>query len=373
MKKDISLHNTSPKAPSGSRNNNFNIIRIIATLFVFSGHMGMILGIQPPLLAGFRLHELGVGMLFLISGYLITMSWLSDPNPLRYSIRRFLRLWPPFAVMVLIMTFAAGPLLSNLGIQGYFHSWYKAYLQNLRFFIVFAQPGVFENLPIPYTTNGSLWTMPVEAFLYVITPILLTVARVKKRSRYSFYVMTIVTGTAIGFDLVIRLFWSDLNVVLYGTDLISAYHLAVFYLIGILFTYEETRKYLNMQLASVAMCLLFVFQLSSDAWSHLLLYLIFPYFIFSFVFAKNPLFGKLGQKMELSYGIYLYGFFFQQLIVSWQLKYGMTPGYIKSLILSFLPTFAAAYLSFVFVEKPVLILSKSLIRKIKPTKSEPRT
>ena len=138
------------------RKNNFTMVRLVATVFVFAGHMGVLLGGQAPLLGGYGLHELGVAMLFLISGYLITMSWLSDPDPLRYGIRRFFRLWPPFAVMVLIMVFLAGPLLSDLGVSGYFKSGYQAYLQNLRLFIVYYQPGVFSGLPLPNTTNGSL-------------------------------------------------------------------------------------------------------------------------------------------------------------------------------------------------------------------------
>ena len=113
---------TTTLHPTGGRENNFPLIRLTAAVFVFAGHMGLILGGQPPLLGGLPLHELGVGMLFLISGYLITKSWLSDPHPLRFAVRRFLRLWPPFAMLVLLLALAAGPLLSSLGPEGYFRS-----------------------------------------------------------------------------------------------------------------------------------------------------------------------------------------------------------------------------------------------------------
>lgn len=368
------IHDTTvlqSKAPS--RNNNFSAVRFIGTMFVFAGHMGIILGIQPPLFGGFGLHELGVMILFLISGYLITQSWLSDPNPLRYGIRRFFRLWPPFAVFVLIMVFVAGPLVSSLGIREYFQSEFQAYLRNLRFFISYSQPGVFSDLPVPNTTNGSLWTMPVEASLYIVTPLLLAALRVKYRSVWSFRCMGIITGTAVLFDLFLRMFFFDKTIVIYGTELISSYHLIVMYIIGIFFTYDEVKKYLNLQLGCLAMCFLLFCQVLNGAVQHLLLYLIFPYFIFSFVFAKKPLFGDFCHKVDLSYGIYLYGFFFQQLTVSWMLKSGMSLGYIKTFLLSLAPTVLSALLSFFLVEKPVLILSKSLIRKLKQTKSEPRT
>ena len=52
MKSEIPMERTS-RIPQ--RENNFTMIRILATLFVFAGHMGMILGQAPPLLGGFRL------------------------------------------------------------------------------------------------------------------------------------------------------------------------------------------------------------------------------------------------------------------------------------------------------------------------------
>ena len=351
------------KMQKRTRDNNFSIIRLIATVFVFAGHMGVIMGIQPPLLGGFPLHELGVMMLFMISGYLITMSWLSDSHPLRYSVRRFFRLWPPFAVMILIMVFLAGPLVSDLGIRGYFQSDYKSYLRNLGLLITYSQPGVFLNLPAANTTNGSLWTMPVEAALYILTPLLLTLLRLKGRSKWSFRLMTVLTGAMVLTDFSLRMFCADTGIVIYGMDLLPAYHLTVMYLIGMLFTWEEMRKCLNLQVGCAAMFLLLFCQVLSGPLQYLALYMIFPYFIFSFAFAPGAVFKNIGRKMDLSYGIYLYGFFFQQLVVSLQQQSGVSLGYIKTFLLSLLPTLAAALLSWYLVEKPMQRLGSCLIHR----------
>ncbi|EET62069.1 acyltransferase [Marvinbryantia formatexigens DSM 14469] len=355
-----------------NRENNFGIIRIIAAWFVFAGHLGLILGGTAPRFGGFSLHELGVFTLFLISGYLITMSWLSDPHPLRFAIRRFFRLWPPLAVMVLLVVFVAGPLLSDLGVKGYFESWYTVYLRNLRFFPVFALPGVFTDVPIPNTVNGSLWTMPVEAALYVITPILLTILRVKHGSKISFRIMAVFTILVCGINVVFMTVGVQNQVVVYGVNLFQAYQVTVCYVIGILFTYEEVRKYLNIQLACVAMCVLLAFQSASGTLQYILLYLIFPYFIFSFVFAPKPVFKNVGKKVEPSYGIYLYGFFFQQLVVSLQLRHGISLGYTKTFLLSALFTLAAAVVSCYLVEKPMQRVSHFLIKKVKRENTEPK-
>ncbi|MCD8397711.1 MAG: acyltransferase [Lachnospiraceae bacterium] len=353
-----------------SHNNNFTIIRMIATAFVFIGHMGMIQSGTPLLFGSYSLHELGVGILFLISGYLITKSWLSDPHPLRYAIRRFFRLWPPFAVMILVMVFITGSLLSDLGIQGYFSSTYTTYLRNLRFFIVYAQPGVFSNNLLANTTNGSLWTMPVEAAAYVLTPILVTVLRMQHHdnshsqfTNCSFYAAAIITAAAVGCDLYLRVFRADTLVVFYGTDLIAAWHLITMYIIGTFFTYDQIRKYLNLQTALVAMCVPLIFQSSGVFLQYLSLYIILPYFIFSFAFAPQAKFGNIGRKLEPSYGIYLYGFFFEQLVVSLQQIYGISLTYMQALFLSAIPTLATAIISYYLVEVPTQRLSKFLLTK----------
>lgn len=343
--------------------NNFTMVRLAATIFVFAGHMGVLLGMQPPLFGSFPVHELGVAILFLISGYLITMSWLSDPHPIWYGIRRFFRLWPPFAVMILIMVFIAGPLLSDLGIRGYFQSGYKTYLLNLRFFIVYTQPGVFSTLPYANTTNGSLWTMPVEAFLYILTPFLLTVLRVKYRSRKSFCITAVLTVLCVGLDLYLRIGRPDARVVFYGTDWIAAYHLAVFYMIGILYTYQEVKTHLNLQIGCGAMCLLLIAQFSAGWLQYTLLYLILPYAVFSFVFVEKPVFSGLERIPEISYGIYLYGFFFQQLVISLGQRYGINLSYSEALVLCGILTVAAAVLSCFLVERPALHFSRWLTRK----------
>ncbi|MCD7833344.1 MAG: acyltransferase [Lachnospiraceae bacterium] len=397
-----------------ARDNNFNIIRLIASIFVFAGHMEMIRSGTPLLFSIHSLHEMGVWMLFLISGYLITKSWLSDPHPLRFAIRRFFRLWPPFAVMVLIMVFVTGPLLSDNGVQGYFQSsWWYLYLMNLRFYPVYAQPGVFTNMIEAYVTNGSLWTMPVEAFAYVVTPILAclyglgrkkrnagalsasgasavtadasaqfesaesTEARNGKRpvkspesaelnrSNRSFHIAAVVTAAAIAFDLYLRVCKADAVVVFYGTELIPAYHLITMYIIGVFFTFEQAKKYLNIQVALVGMCLLIVFESSGVFLQYFLLLMVLPYTVFSFAFAPNAAFSRFGRKIDLTYGIYLYGFFFQQLVVYWQNKHGVTYPYTKTLLLSAIPTLLAALLSFYLVEKPAQRLCRAILKRMR--------
>lgn len=352
-----------------SRNNNFTLIRCIGAVLVFAGHMGYALGGDVPVFGGFFLDEIGVDILFVLGGYLITKSWLSDPNPLRYTIRRFFRLWIPFAVMVLSMVFIAGPLISDYGPEVYFKSWYTVYLRNLRFWIEYGMPGVFADLPIPYSVNVSLWTMPIEAALYVMTPLLLMLLHSRICRKHSFSIMTALTASMLGFDLWLRVFCADVSLMVYATDVVRAYHLSVFYVIGMLFTFEELKKYLNLQVGCLAVGILLLFQESGELFQVFALYLILPYFVFSFGLCSSPVFAGFGRRLEPSYGIYLYGFFFQQLVVCWQQRIGADFTYMQALLLSATPTFAAAALSYYLVEVPGQHASRYLTGKLKAIQS----
>ncbi len=349
--------------PQESRSNNFNLVRLIGALLVMIGHMGPIMGTTVPVF-GQDLHGIGVEILFLIGGYLVAQSWMKDPHPVRYGIKRFLRLWPPFAFMILLMTFVTGPLLSNLGKAGYFGSWWTTYLQNLRFYIIYAQPGVFTENPISYVTNGSLWTMPVELALYFVTPLVTLIFGIGKNRRYSFPVFFIFCLAMIGVGL-----WLDMHPdtswIFYATDWAAGLKLGIYYLIGMLCSMKPMRKWFRMEWTPIAFLAIILLQYEARPVQYLTLIIALPYIVFSLALAPGALFGRVGTKYELSYGIYLYGFFFQQLTVLWQQKTGISLGVPGSFVVSLCMTVAAAFLSCVLIEKPMQRLSRSLTHRLK--------
>ena len=97
-----------------NRHNNFNVIRFFAAVMVIYGHMCSLIGIGQFSVMKQAVSGLGVKIFFVISGYLITKSFLSDSNALRYSIKRFFRIMPGLAVIVVLTTFIFGPFLTDL-------------------------------------------------------------------------------------------------------------------------------------------------------------------------------------------------------------------------------------------------------------------
>ena len=348
-----------------NREDNLGFLRLAGAIFVFTGHMGMIWGENYSVFAGFHLHELGVILLFALGGYYITNSWLSDKNIFRYFIRRFFRFYPPYAVMIFLMVFVAGPLLSDLGWKGYFSSWYTLYLKNLRFYITYSQPGVFSDIPVSSTTNGAIWTFPAEALFYLITPLLLTILKAGRDRKDSFRDMACFTVLLVGLDIFFRIAFPDGQMVIYGSNLLSVYHLLVIFVIGMLYTYDEMKRVLNLQAGMIALCLMTVFQIAPDGIKYIWLYILFPYAIFSFALEVRPVFSRIEKKVKLSYGIYLYGFFFQQLTIFIREKTGLEYGYYSAFAISLFMTIVAALFSFYCIEKPFLKLGRIILNKIK--------
>ena len=96
-----------------SRNNNFNILRFIAAVFVIIGHMYYITGSVPFVVYGQAVSTIGVKILFLLSGYFITISYLSDDRPrhlIRYAVKRVFRIFP--ALIFVVVTSMSLDLLS---------------------------------------------------------------------------------------------------------------------------------------------------------------------------------------------------------------------------------------------------------------------
>ena len=344
------------------RKNNFHLIRLLAALCVLSGYMSPIIGLPGILLGSQNLHNIGVQILFLIGGYLAAKSWRRDPHTARFLLRRFVRIWPSCAVMVILMCFVAGPLVSDLGAHGYFHSWWKNYLWNLRFYIVYSQPGVFTGNPISQVTNGSLWTLPVGAFLYLITPLLMIPASYIGRKHNSFRAFGTLTALLCVADVLFG--WkSDFHLVIYATDWAAAFHVIVLYFIGMLCSFDQMKSIFNLQYSPLALTALLLTSIFRYPQAQQLVWLLaLPTLVFSFALARKPLFQWVGLRYDLTYGIYLYGFFFQQLVSQWNAQGGKNWSYATCLILSLLMTVPTAFLNCVLVENPLRKVTEHFLR-----------
>ena len=159
-----------------SRDNNFTLLRLLAALTVIMFHSGACLGIEGGkdfLFAhiGRSFGEMAVDMLFVVSGFLVTASLFNRGDLNHFLWARALRLYPALWLMLPLTVFLLGASLTTLPLKDYFGSratWDYVYkvgtvVSGMRYGL----PGVFESMPVKAAFNGSLWTLPIEARMYI--------------------------------------------------------------------------------------------------------------------------------------------------------------------------------------------------------------
>lgn len=308
---------------------------------MYSHHFALTGQIEPNFFGISSLGGAAVIVFFVISGYLTTGSWFNDPNVLRFSLKRFLRIWPGLIVVILFSIFIIGPISTVLKWSEYFSSpvllWYA---KNILLKINYALPGVFENNPYPHAVNGSLWSIPLEVKCYLILAALGLFQLLKNKWVFLFIIFVYI------------IWFLNKNGVDFGRDFNLGRQMIAYFLVGaalaVLKPYWEQRSWLVI-FSTILLTVLFIkIQLIFTA-----ALLALPILIILLGSKSTPLLINFGKFGDPSYGIYLYAFPIQQLMIFYFYeKYE----FIGTLVFSIILTIAAAYSSWHIIEKNALKL-----------------
>lgn len=150
------------------RVNNFDALRLLAALAVLVSHAVAIAGEEQPRIGTHDLGTIGVFVFFAISGFLIAQSWTIEPHLWHYLAKRALRILPALIVLLIFTVFVLGPAFTTLSLTNYYASTatWQYLLSNSVLVVEHDLPGVFEANPYPGQVNGSLWTLGPEALAY---------------------------------------------------------------------------------------------------------------------------------------------------------------------------------------------------------------
>ena len=338
------------------RNNNFNVLRFAAAAMVIYGHMFPLMGLGGHRIFGtVAVHGLGLRILFLISGYLICQSWQRDPHAPRYAARRALRIWPALTVLCLLTALVMGPIVTSLPTGEYFSSpgtW--TYIgKNILLWPEYNLPGVFVGHAYGPAVNGSLWSLPVEAAMYVVLPVLLRALR-DPRARKIGLVCAAVACCAARL-LCIALHWRCP----------PALQVVHYFFVGALFTFPGIRRRLSTPWALAALLILAALPVFAGEFaSELACILLLPYALFSFALPRRAVFARMFSKNDYSYGLYLYAFPVQQWLSPWLLSHDFEPR--AGALLAFALTLPLAVLSWHLIEKHAQRFAKKLTKRGQP-------
>ena len=150
-----------------STKNNFDILRLILAVLVYFAHWNT-LSVQNIEIFIFRLSGFAVDMFFVVSGFLIFWSYENDQNNRNFYIKRFFRIFPLYAFLIILQTlffigFSDGKVIEIV----------KYFVVNI-FFLNFLAPSVgsaLSGLEVN-AINGSLWTLKNEVAFYLIVPLI---------------------------------------------------------------------------------------------------------------------------------------------------------------------------------------------------------
>ena len=294
------------------RSGGFDALRLVAASLVIFGHSYPLTGHVATFgLFTNGFHEIGVKIFFVISGYLITRSWQSDPHLGRFWLKRALRIMPGLITVCLLTVMVAGPLISSLPVFDYFSNRGTAfYFWNVALYPIFALPGVFTDNIYPDAVNGSLATLPIEVAMYCGVPIL--IGHYRSSARF------LIPGAALGL-IAASIYFVHIapptsSPIVWGSSLIAALDVAYYFYAGATMAVLRLDRFCNLWTALAIFCASnWLFH--TDAISaEIALAVALPYLSISVGKAKYTFLKRLDGH-DYSYGLYLYGFPVQQMVV----------------------------------------------------------
>jgi peptidoglycan/LPS O-acetylase OafA/YrhL len=288
---------------------------------------------------------LAVGAFFVLSGFLITRSYESVGSVGRFIWHRFLRIFPAFWVCLVITAFGLAPLAF-----AYQHGMLRHYFAEVpapwsyvtsNFLLAIYQQRigtVFAHLPSPFNTNLSLWTLNPEFFCY-LSVAALGITGVIRRAPAAVGIAALLLFIAYA-----ALLWRYGNIYL-----IQVEALFVYFAFGAFAYLNRDRIPMSPWIGALCSAVLLA-TLTTRAFT----LVVIPCIAYLTLFAAIglPVRG-FDRRIDVSYGLYIYAFPVQQLLVTYGVtRFGFTPYFVCALAV----TLTLATASWFAVEKPSLSL-----------------
>lgn len=306
-------------AQAFSRPNNFDLLRLVAAAMVLFGHsFNLVRGpnlpgdplsvwLSPYLPWNEAVQDIAVNAFFVISGFLVASSFHRSARLWDFVKARILRIYPA-SIVCSIVTVVVLSSVSTVGLATYATSPETIDFLVLNAFILdihYHLPGVFAANAYPGVINGSLWTLPLEIRSYIV----LTILGIVGLFRHN--VIVVVFGLVVAVSLVIP----------GGTEWISGSdakaRVILFFLAGNLAYLFRSVIPAGSYGFLLLVGLLGLFAVWPDGMpgEKLIYVVMFTLGVLMLAFCPWLTFINLRPMGDWSYGVYLYAFPIQQLLV----------------------------------------------------------
>lgn len=353
---------TAAVTATAHRSNNLDALRLIGALAVIFGHAYHIVGrpFENPVVAGYPVQTLGVVIFFSISGYLITASWSRTRNPVSYFAARFLRIFPALILIVLVCMFVVGPLVTVLPTGQYFDApnfW--SYLGNIILRPQYELPGVWGDQPYPNAVNGSLWTLPAEFFCYLLVPLVFLFPKVARIP-----VIALLLAASVWYSTTPPLE----SAVVWHSRISDNALMWVFFAAGaILRLLAERGMKFRTDVAVGLLAVYLVIAGTLPQHTTKIAWIFLPYIVLTIGLASTPYVRRASRYGDLSYGLYLWAFPVQQLVID---LWGVQRMSVNLVVVTVI-TALLALASWHVVEHPSLKLKDRIVRRFARPRPQP--
>lgn len=335
--------------------NNFGALRLLFALLVILSH-------SPELIDGDRSREIltrifgtlsfgefGVDGFFLISGYLITKSFHDSRSAGGFVLKRVLRIYPGYVVSYLLCVFVLGPFVGGQITE----------LSGIKVFMEIAclgdpsMQGVFWGTPYP-VLNGSMWTIAYEFRCYLLVLAAGLVGLLSRRGLLACLAVGLIALSAMQPNI---WGWFPHRLhIFFGEPGTSVRFAGVFACGALYYLYRDLIRY-DWRLATLAALGLIALMFSSRL-AEAALAVLGGYIFFWFAFnVRSQKLAAIGQKVDISYGIYLYAWPVQKSLIWWDPE--ISPWLVSIETMAIAGLFAFG--SWRLVEKPFLDLKATFV------------
>lgn len=298
--------------PTLKRENNFNLLRMIFAVLVILSHSSELVDgnrsreILSQVFHTVSFGELAVDGFFLLSGYLIIQSWVNNPNVVGFIRSRILRIYPAFIMATAVCILIVGPLAAVPSVY-FSHLWITGIIKSTLLLLEPLVPPVFKGTHYD-AINGSMWTISLEFKCYLGVLAAGVIGLATRRGLWLFITALVLAA--------FTLYRFGILVDAYGVKFLShpLFRLSSFFLSGGAFYLFRNKLVFNGRNASLAAVALIVFMFSLPL-SEVALATAGGYLLFYGALKPMPIIANFNRLPDVSYGVYLYGWPVQKLIL----------------------------------------------------------
>ena len=323
-------------------NNNFDTLRLFLAVLVFFGHWNILTNQNIDYIF-FHMETYAVDMFFIVSGFLIFWSFDNDQNKKHFYIKRFFRIFPLYAFLIILQTLFFIGFSDGNGLEII-----KYFLVNI-FFLNFLAPAVGSTLSALEVNaiNGSLWTLKNEVIFYALVPFIFMLYK-----KYGVYFLWILYCLSVLYIFGVNYFGIEKLLVQFPAQL-------RLFMVGImLYVFFDKFKNKNIYFLAISSLILIVLFKDFEYFK----YILYPFCVGFMMICLVYFVKNIKVNFDFSYSLYILHFPVIQLALYFEIN---PTNPIISFVVLFAVILVLSYFSEKYIEKRFIKIGREIVKKDK--------